>query len=475
MVNKAELRSVKDNNRSSTGAMTRNYLTALVILAALVVTSSFILQIIITTQEGSGAQINISGRQRMLSQQIALSTLKLADATSEEERATVRDDLKGSIAEMEKNNRGLVDGDKGLGLPDTISDKIVDIFFEEPDDLNNHLRRYLGEAKALAIEDRPISRDDPRLIFIQSESKNILRTLNKVVSEFQMESESRIAALQLIEIVTLSVILSVIIAVGFFLFRPMVIRIQKETNELVEAYGHQQRIASTLQENLVPDSIPQPEDMEIGIFYQSATKDAEVGGDFYDVFKVHGNKWGIAVGDVAGHGIDAATETARVKYILRDRAYSGDPPDRVLYRINEALYKQHPERFTALIYCVYDSSTKILKIANAGNPYPYLLSDDRFLEDTGLLLSVERKQDYPLETLQMKDGELLIMYTDGLTEVRKGNDEFGKERVGEFIKKNKDLPLERLLESLIEEARRFSNDNLTDDILVVGLRKKRPT
>jgi len=473
IVNVANQNRIKDNKRPATGAMTRNYLTALVILAVLVITSSLLLQAIIATQEGSAAQINISGRQRMLSQRIALFSLRLADARSDKERSAIKDDLKEAIDEMEVANRGLTNGDKDLGLPDNISKETSDIFFKEPDDLNNRINQYLDQSRELAIDDQPITHDDPHLQFILSESGNILRTLDKVVDVFQKESDSRIAILESIDIVTLSVISAVIIAIGFFLFRPMVIRIDEETNKLVEAFDHQHRIASILQQNLVPEDIPQPEDLEIGIFYQSATKEAEVGGDFYDVFRIHGNKWAIAVGDVAGHGIDAATETARVKYILRDRSYSGDSPDRVLYRINEALYKQHPERFTALTYCVYDPSTSTLKLANAGNPYPYLLSDDRFLEDTGLLLSVERKQDYPLETLEIKDDELLIMYTDGLTEVRKENDEFGKERVGEFVKNNKDLSLDQLLEDLIEEARRFSNDNLTDDILVVGLRKKK--
>lgn len=248
---------------------------------------------------------------------------------------------------------------------------------------------------------------------------------------------------------------------------------RKKTEEkLQHAYETEHKIASTLQKSLLPIDIPVIKNLEIKFYYQSASQWAEVGGDFYDVFETVAGTYGIAVGDVSGKGIDAAAETAKVKYLLRDRALTGISPNEVLFSINNALFKQKGRPFTALTYSTYNPKTAVLTISNAGNPYPYFIKDDDFIKITGVPISIISKEAYPSKEIKMAKGDAVLIYTDGLVEPRRNGDLFGEERLRLFVKKNKNLPAKQLLKELVEKVRKFSNYQLKDDILIVYLRRR---
>jgi len=246
---------------------------------------------------------------------------------------------------------------------------------------------------------------------------------------------------------------------------------RKEAEQKIKsAYDRAERIAKTLQSSLLPSDIPEIEDLEIKFYYQ-ATGEGEVGGDFLDVFQTAVRTYGIVVGDVAGKGVEVAAETARVKYLLRDRAFDGAAPSSVMYRVNNALTRQGIGRFTTLTYAIYNPMNSNFEIANAGNPFAYSLSDDAFLEISGVPVSIFKQQKYDSQTLTLKPHDLLLIYTDGIVEARRQKELFGEERVAAFVKNNKHLALEALLKNLVEEARIFSQNTLRDDILVVGIKK----
>ncbi len=242
---------------------------------------------------------------------------------------------------------------------------------------------------------------------------------------------------------------------------------------LHDAYETEHKIAQTLQKSLLTEEIPKIEGLDISYYYQSATKQAEVGGDFYDVFDVPKKCYGFVVGDVSGKGILAAAETSKIKYLLRDRAYSGMEPREALASVNESLLKQFDftGTFTAITFGFYEPQSAILRLSNAGNPYPYLVKEDRFLEATGVPVAIRSAEKYESTEIKMQKGETLILCTDGLTESRRNSDFFGQEGIRDFAQKNKNLPLEDFIKGLVGQARNFSRDNLTDDILVLGLKK----
>lgn len=242
--------------------------------------------------------------------------------------------------------------------------------------------------------------------------------------------------------------------------------------ENARLYENEHRIAETLQKSLLPAEIPKINGLEIKFFYQSASEGAEVGGDFYDVFEIPNIGSGLVMGDVAGKGIGAAAETSKVKHLLRDRASFKFFASDVLSSVNESLFNQKTNVFTALTYVIYNPTTSVIDISNAGNPYPYYLTDDKFIEITGVPVSINKDEAYPSQKIKLKKGDTLIMYTDGLIESRFKGDLFGEERARKFIKKNSSLSLLKLIHGLVQNARNFSQNKLTDDILVIGIRKK---
>jgi PAS domain S-box-containing protein len=241
--------------------------------------------------------------------------------------------------------------------------------------------------------------------------------------------------------------------------------------ENAQLYQAEHEIAKTLQKSLMSLEIPGIKGLEIEYFYQSASAEAEVGGDFFDVFEMPGPKYGIVVGDVAGKGIAAAAETARVKHMLRDRALYGWPPAETLASVNDGLCRQDVSTFTALTYGIYDPEKAVIVISNSGNPYPYMVSEDRFLQITGIPMAIVPDGKYPTVEVKLNRGDMLFIYTDGLAETRRKGELFGEERVRSYIKSHKDLALEKLIAGTLNEVRKFSDNNLTDDIILFGLKK----
>jgi len=457
--------------KSVTENMTRNYLLALIIIAGLIILAFIILRTVINTEETSAALINVSGRQRMLSQRTALYAFQLISADNADDREDVRRKLTETTKLMAVSNRGLIKGNKRLGLSRP-SAKIREIFFASPEQLNSRVDRYVLEANALAdARDDDLNLSNPHLRYIVPAAPKLLGTLDKVVTEYQRENEDTITLFREIQAGILSVLLLALLFEGLFIFKPMILRIHEKTARLEAAYEEKLEIADTLQKSLIPQTIPKVPGLEITYFYKSATSYAEVGGDFYDIFEIAGKRWGIVVGDVAGKGIDVAADTAKVKYLLRDRAYNKLSPGDVLADVNNALVNQQAERFTALTYGVYYPEESMLTLANAGNPYPYFTREDKFLKVTAVPISILADQSYPNVQINFKKGDTLIFYTDGLTEARNGKIFFGFEGLDRFVRENKTLDLASLLAGLVEDARSFSDNNLTDDTLVMGLRK----
>jgi len=248
---------------------------------------------------------------------------------------------------------------------------------------------------------------------------------------------------------------------------------RKESEEkLKKAYETEHNISVTLQKSLLPTDLPFIKELDFKYYYQSASYSAEVGGDFFDIFRTGDGKYGVTMGDVEGKGVEAATETARVKFIVRDKAYSGIEPHEVICKVNNSLVKQRTLPFTALTYLLYDPKTSIIKICNAGNPYPYFVGSDQFIKIAGVPVSVFENQKYEQIQIKLKKNDTFILFTDGLIEPRHNHTFFGEQRVRQFIKKNPNLKANRLLKSLVDEVRKFSLNNLTDDVLVLSLRKR---
>ena len=148
-----------------------------------------------------------------------------------------------------------------------------------------------------------------------------------------------------------------------------------------------------------------------------------MGGDFYDAMALPNGMVGLVIGDVAGHGVEAAAQTALVTTTLRAFA-NEDPtsPGRVLARVNRSLTLDHTfNGFVSLFYGVFDPDSTTLRFSNAGHEPPILIRADADCEplgSTGLVIGVDVGAAYTERTVQLNEGDCLIMLTDGITEAR---------------------------------------------------------
>ena len=193
----------------------------------------------------------------------------------------------------------------------------------------------------------------------------------------------------------------------------------------------------------------------------------EAGGDWFDYISFEDGKVGIVLADVSGKGMGAALLMSSTRSILRLIALKDVSPDEVLKKVNELLIKDFPTaRFVTMIYAVLDPINKTITMANAGHMYPIHKSSDgiKLLESkSGLPLGITHST-YDVIKLDMRNGDKLIFYTDGVTEAMdRSNEEFGINKLLDTVKKES-LTVNDIVHSIEEFA---AGSAQSDDITVV--------
>lgn len=235
------------------------------------------------------------------------------------------------------------------------------------------------------------------------------------------------------------------------------------------------RIATTLQASLRPTRLPSIPGVRLAALYEPAGDGHEVGGDFYDVFPLGDDRWGIVLGDVSGKGAAAATTTALIRYTLRALATEHPQPDQVLNRLNTAMLSDDdPERFCTMIYGVAEVSEQglDLRLCLAGHHQPLVRRGDGRVEPVGVLGTVLGLFPGPSLTstsVHMDPGDLLFLCTDGLIEASGEDDLFGTERVTDILRHGQRIDPEPLLEHLAATVRDFHHGLLADDLALLAL------
>jgi anti-sigma regulatory factor (Ser/Thr protein kinase) len=200
-------------------------------------------------------------------------------------------------------------------------------------------------------------------------------------------------------------------------------------------------IALTLQRELLPHALPQPAGVEIAHRYLPAAGPVGVGGDWYDVIPLSGARVGLAVGDVAGHGLSAAATMGRLRTTVAALAALDLPPDEVLARMNDLVVRPdisqpiHAEEEiedqalgVTCLYAVYDPVSRMCVLARAGHPPPALVMPEGQAEfvdlPSGPPLGVG---GLPFEsaTIELPEDSTLVLFTDGLVESRKRDIDIG--------------------------------------------------
>lgn len=199
-----------------------------------------------------------------------------------------------------------------------------------------------------------------------------------------------------------------------------------------------------------------------------------IGGDFFDYFGLSDGTFGFAVGDVAGKGPPAALLTAVVQGILAAHVQAGRSPAETVCLVNETLCRRAVEaRFATMLYGVITSHGQ-LTYTNAGHNPPILIKKRNclHLEKGGTIVGAFQRASFQEEVVHLDPGDTLVVFSDGVTEAMNCDDEeFGEGRLLCSLRANGDLPLPRLLESVLGEVRQFSSGvGQSDDLTVLVVR-----
>jgi serine phosphatase RsbU (regulator of sigma subunit)/CHASE3 domain sensor protein len=237
-------------------------------------------------------------------------------------------------------------------------------------------------------------------------------------------------------------------------------------------YRASEQTATTLQQSLLPAEIPQIPSCEVAIRFAPAGAGELVGGDFYDVFAVGGNRWAVVIGDVCGKGPQAAAVTAMARWTLRSFAGAGEAPADVLRRLNDAMLRQGlAGRFITLAYAlleVHDDEARVT-VACAGHPPAIVVSpngESERVKASGDLLGVWSDIRLHEAELELRPGEALLLYTDGVTDPGPGLERSPEQLLGGLTAERS---ADALADSLLDQTGRPAGA-ARDDIAIVAVR-----
>lgn len=240
---------------------------------------------------------------------------------------------------------------------------------------------------------------------------------------------------------------------------------------------HELEVAGEIQRTLMPRDIPRATGVSLTVLSEPS---AEVGGDFYDMLTFGDRYLGMAVGDVVGKGVPAAIMMASLYTGFHE--YATDPlmtPSDVMTRVNVRLNETTaPDRFATLFYGVLSLKDGAFRYCNAGHNPPILCRADgtvAYLDTGGLVLGSFPNAEYELGETELTEGDILVLYTDGVTEaVNPLQEEFGTEKLERVIQGCPGMAADAIKERLTQALRQFTGDApQRDDITVIIMKVDR--
>ncbi len=234
------------------------------------------------------------------------------------------------------------------------------------------------------------------------------------------------------------------------------------------------RLARQIQIDLLPKRPPDVPGYEIAGLSIPAL---QVGGDYFDFIILDKHRLAVTLGDVSGKGLPASLLMANLQATLRGQTLLEVSAGECISRSNRLLYRStDPEKFSTLFYGVLDSLSHQLFYCNAGHENPLLFSGSEepiVLATGGLVLGVTEEFPFEEDSISFKEGDLLVIYSDGVSEAADAGDEqFGEEKLIEFLKKNRHESPQALIDKIVEAVIQHTGDApQMDDITLVAIKR----
>jgi serine phosphatase RsbU (regulator of sigma subunit)/PAS domain-containing protein len=238
-------------------------------------------------------------------------------------------------------------------------------------------------------------------------------------------------------------------------------------------------IADSLQASLLPRELPDVPGVEVAAAYVAATDGLDVGGDFYDVFRTPGG-WGVSIGDVCGKGEDAAAVTAAARHGIRVIAHWNADPADVLRQANELmLVEEYEGRFVTACIAQLHWEGKELRVilGSSGHPAPVVVRTDgrvQLMAGGGMPLGIFPDAEAGTEEITLTQGDILYLYTDGITEARNLELAYFSDRLEDELSRLAGQPPADIVASMQALVLEFSAAELRDDMTMIVLRVGEP-
>ena len=277
-------------------------------------------------------------------------------------------------------------------------------------------------------------------------------------------------------------------------------QVLRRTEAVRERMERELEIAYEMQQSFLPQTLPKVPDVEIAATMRPAR---EVGGDFYDVIPLSGGRVGVLIADVSDKGVSAALYMALARTLLRAHSLSARPQYlsdalesaqvRRLMRsgslgalaalgavrqTNDYLTEHHSEScmFVTLFYAVYDPQSRLLTYVNAGHNPPFLhntlTGEHDWLRPTDMIVGIMPDRPYEAQERQLSPGDVLVLYTDGVTEAFNPEHEmFGEERLAEVVLAHATASAQELVEAIETAVTAFAGQApQSDDLTLLVMR-----
>lgn len=248
-----------------------------------------------------------------------------------------------------------------------------------------------------------------------------------------------------------------------------------EEEQALQRIQEELRLAYEIQINLLPKTPPSIKGYDI---FARSIPAKEVGGDYYDFIPIEKNHLAFCLGDISGKGMPAALLMSNLQATIRGQTMVNATTAECLNCSNTILFHNTPpEKFATFFYGILDPETHNLTYSNAGHNYPFLFLKGEKpiqLKESGIVLGCMEAFPFTEEKITIKPGEVLLIYSDGITEAfNEDNEEFGESKLIEVIMKNQDLSAEKMVKRVISAVQDHTGDSpQTDDITLLIIKRE---
>ena len=256
-------------------------------------------------------------------------------------------------------------------------------------------------------------------------------------------------------------------------------QMEKEHNQLESIKGDL-AVAREIQQAILPRIFPPfPENTEMMDIAASMNAAKDVGGDFYDFFRIDDDRIGFAIADVSGKGVPAAIFMAVSRTLLRATGIKGSSPGECVTYSNELLAKESVKNmFVTIFYGIYNIKTGDITYANAGHNPPYILKANGTVEplpmSTDIIAGVFDDYEFTEKQCHLDKGDTIVLFTDGVTEaIDISEKEYGEDRLEDVLKRSSGKSCQQIIDAIKADVSEFVGEaEQSDDITMLTLKRK---